>query len=126
MQLFDDHGHRKYLTEAERTTFLEAAKDADPSARTFALTLAYTGCRISEALALTAQHIDVTHHRITFETLKRRRKGVFRAIPVPSSVTDALDLSPWHSAASATRGGQKNPALGVVPLDRLPAGDGAL
>lgn len=92
IQLFTADRQRKYLTAEERAAFLEVAKSADPQTRTFALTLAYTGCRISEALALTAVCIDVDQHRITFETLKQRQRGVFRAIPVPAHVTDALDL----------------------------------
>jgi integrase len=64
--LHDQHGHRKYLTPAERDAFLKAADDAEVrEVRTFCATLAYTGCRISEALALTADRIDLKgrHHR---------------------------------------------------------------
>jgi integrase len=53
--LYDQNGPRKYLTPAERDAFLKAADEAEVrEARTFCATLAYTGCRISEALALTA------------------------------------------------------------------------
>ena len=58
--LHDQRGHRKYLTPAERDVFLKAADDAEVrEVRTFCATLAYTGCRISEALALIADRIDL-------------------------------------------------------------------
>ena len=105
--IFDEHGQRKYLTDAERTQFLDAAKTAEPDARTFALTLAYTGCRISEALSLRAGQIDVTENRITFETLKRRKKRVFRSIPVPAAVIEALDLVHTLRRLQRSASGQK-------------------
>jgi integrase/recombinase XerD len=59
MRLYDRQGQRKYVTPAERNGFLQAAGAAPDEARTFCGTLAYTGCRISEALALTAAHVDL-------------------------------------------------------------------
>ena len=52
----------------------------------------YTGCRISEALALTPASIDLSGKTIVFETLKKRRRGVYRAVPVPEAVLDTLNL----------------------------------
>jgi hypothetical protein len=49
--LYDADGHRRYLTPSEREAFLKAADEADRHVRTFCHVLAYTGCRISEALA---------------------------------------------------------------------------
>jgi len=92
MDLFDTQGHRLYLSESERADFLEAARNADRFVRTFCLVLAYTGCRISEALALTPESIDFAGGAIVFETLKKRRSGVYRAVPVPEDVLDALDM----------------------------------
>ena len=40
--------------------------------------LAYTGCRISEALALTADRVDLTANVIIFKSLTKRRRGVYR------------------------------------------------
>jgi len=51
--LFDHSGRRKYLTGEERRRFLAAASRADRHIRTLCMTLTFTGCRISEALALT-------------------------------------------------------------------------
>ena len=54
--LVDARG-RKYLTGEERARFLAAARaHPRPTVQTFALTLAHTGCRISEALALRGEH----------------------------------------------------------------------
>jgi integrase/recombinase XerD len=84
--LFDQNGNRKYLTPGERQAFLRAAKTFPPEVDTFCLTLAFTGCRISEALALTPSRVDHDNGVVVFETLKRRRKAVFRAVPVPNAL----------------------------------------
>ena len=89
--MFDRRGSRKYLNGAERRAFLRAVKNEPSTARqAFCLTLFYTGCRISEALNLTEGHIDMTDKSITFETLKRRRRGHFRAVPIPGSLAALL------------------------------------
>ncbi len=93
MELFDTQGRRLYLTEEERTAFLEAAKDAPREVRTFCLVLAFTGCRISEALALTPKSFDFSGKAIVFETLKKRRKGVYRAVPVPAEALDTVHMA---------------------------------
>ena len=92
MDLFDAQGHRLYLTHEERTAFLDAAKTAPREVRTFCLVLHYTGCRISEALALTPNSFDFSGKAIVFETLKKRRRGVYRAVPVPAEVLDTLNM----------------------------------
>lgn len=102
MQLYDAQGRRKYLTAEERRAFLAAAEKAPRVVRTLCLVLAYTGCRISEALELNAQRIDIEAQTIIFESLKKRRRGVFRAVPVPPPVIDALDLV--HGLREARRG----------------------
>ncbi|MBI1362559.1 MAG: tyrosine-type recombinase/integrase [Proteobacteria bacterium] len=90
-QLFDQGGRRKYLTARERRAFLKAAEDSPEQVRTLCHVLAFTGCRISEALALTADRVDFESGQIIFESLKKRRKGVYRGVPVPSSLLDMLD-----------------------------------
>lgn len=91
-QLFDGDGRRLYLTAEERTVFLAAARQARREVRTLCETLHYTGCRLSEALALTPRRIDLSGNTVTFETLKKRRKGVFRAVPVPEDYLDTLQI----------------------------------
>jgi integrase/recombinase XerD len=90
--LYTAGGQRKYLTADERTRFL-AASHACPRAdqRTLCLTLAYTGCRISEALALTARCVEREGGFIAFRTLKKRRGiVVIREVPVPMELLDAI------------------------------------
>jgi integrase/recombinase XerD len=89
--LYDHQGNRKYLTSAERRAFFKAARKAEPEVETFCLTLAYTGARISEVLALTPRRFDFSVKGITIESLKKRKCGVFRTIPVPESLLSRLD-----------------------------------
>jgi integrase/recombinase XerD len=90
--LYEKNGHRKYLTVEERARFLRAAEEAPREVRTLCATLAYSGCRISEALQLTADRVDLAGGALIFESLKKRKRGVFRAVPVPPALLDALDL----------------------------------
>ncbi|HEY4359727.1 MAG TPA: tyrosine-type recombinase/integrase [Bryobacteraceae bacterium] len=90
MNLFDVHGRRKYLTPEERQAFLNAADNAADEVRTFCGTLGYAGCRISEALALTGTRVDRVAGVLVIESLKKRRKGIYRAVPVPRVLLDAL------------------------------------
>ena len=92
MQLHTLDGARKYLTAGERVSFLREAERAARSVRTLCMTLVYAGCRLSEALALTADRVDLAAGVLVFESLKKRRRGVFRTVPVPPAVLDALDL----------------------------------
>jgi integrase/recombinase XerD len=92
MRLYDTQGHRLYLTGSERDDFRRAAEKAPREVRTYCHTLLYTGCRPSEALALTANRVDFQAQAITFESRKKRRPGIYRAVPVPAALLDALDL----------------------------------
>ena len=92
MQLHTLDGARKYLTAGERDAFLRAAEHADRQVRTLCMTLAYAGCRLSEALALTAGRVDLAAGVLVIESLKKRRTGIFRAVPVPPALLEALDL----------------------------------
>jgi integrase/recombinase XerD len=60
MRLFDAEGHRLHLTEEERRAFVLAAAKAPREVRTFCGVLHATGCRISEALALTPRQLDLS------------------------------------------------------------------
>ena len=83
MRLHTADGARKYLTAGERDSFLRQAERADRQVRTLCMTLAYAGCRLSEALALTADRVDLAAGVLVFESLKKRRIGIYRAVPVP-------------------------------------------
>ena len=82
-ELFPTDGSRKYLTLEERATFLEASRRFPRDVETFCHVLAYSGCRLAEALALTADRVDLKAHSLTFDTLKKRKRGVYRVVPVP-------------------------------------------
>ena len=92
MQLHTLEGARKYLTAGERTRFLQEADLADRQVRTLCMTLAYAGCRLSEALALTVDRVDLAAGTLVFESLKKRRTGIYRAVPVPPALLETLDM----------------------------------
>ena len=89
-----------YLTTAERKTLVAAAGEESPEDRLFCYVLHDTGCRPSEALALTADRVRVETASITFRSLKKRSKDrqgrtklpKYRNVPVPERLIDQLDL----------------------------------
>ena len=89
--LYDQAGNRKYLTAEERRRFIVAAHRRTAQIGTFCLTLAYTGARLSEVLSLRTGGIDLAAGVIVFESLKKRRKGVYRHVPVPQALLSRLD-----------------------------------
>lgn len=86
MSLYGSGGRRKYLTRSESRRFLRAVGRQTPDVRTFCLVLIWGGGRISETLALTADSFDLDMRVVTFETLKRRRRGILRQVPLPADV----------------------------------------
>jgi integrase/recombinase XerD len=92
MQIVNEKGERLYFTEEQRKALLSAAAKAPREVRSFCSVLCYTGCRISEALALTAKSIDLSAKVIVIESLKRRKAGVHRQVPVPPELLDTLDM----------------------------------
>ncbi len=99
--LYDQKGKRLYLTPDERVRFLEAAKSQPPEWRTFAHFLVLTGCRISEALGVRADHFDFDDNRVAVETLKQRERGIWRRIPMPTQFLVELDRV--HKVRNRTR-----------------------
>jgi integrase len=90
--LYTAAGQRKYLTTAERSRFLTAALSC-PRAdlRTLCLMLLHTGCRISEALAITPKAIERQAGFVAIRSLKKRKRtAVIREVPVPVDLFDAL------------------------------------
>ena len=100
MRLFDEAGNRLYLNDDERARFLEASADETRECRVFCSALHHTGCRISEALELFPDRIQVDDSTIVFRTLKKRRLdhqgnekvAEYRAVPVDQSVIELFDL----------------------------------
>src|SRR5260370_39748058 len=92
MQIVNEKGERLYFTEEQRKALLAAAAKAPREVRSFCSVLCYTGCRISEALALTAKSIDLSARVIVIESLKKRKAGVHRQGPVPPEPIDIMDI----------------------------------
>lgn len=97
--LYDARGRRKYLVPKERSAFLKAAFEVGGTVWTFCAVLTFSGARISEVLALCPEQIDDGNGAINFETLKRRKKGVIRAVPVPRKLLDQLDATHHYRIA---------------------------
>ena len=117
-ELFTIEGKRKYLTAEEQGRFIAAANAHERAeVRTLCLTLAYTGCRISAALELTADRIDLPDKSITFRTLKQRDNMKYRSVPCPDTLIDALELTNRIRKAERAKG--KSTAL--WPWDRTQA-----
>ena len=123
MQLHDAQGKRLNLTAEERLAFMAAAARAARPVRTLCAVLHTTGCRISEALALTPEHVDLPGKAVVFETLKKRRRGVYRAVPVPPGLLDQLDSGARpERGPEAGQGPCRAAAVAVFPDDRLAPG----
>lgn len=91
--LFDDAGNRKYLTPQERERFYQATADVPKEWRMFGLMLYYTGCRLSEALNIKVKDIDFSAGVVTIATLKQRKSGVYRQVPLSDDFLRSLDNS---------------------------------
>jgi integrase/recombinase XerD len=117
MDLYTADGARKYLIAGEREAFLRAAERVDPEPRTLCMVLAYSGCRLSEALALTADRVDLAGGLLVLESLKKRRGGIHRAVPVPPALLDALDLAHGIRRLQSRRG--KGRGVRLWPWSRM-------
>ena len=107
-ELVDARG-RKYLTAEECTRFLAAVRaHRQPTVQTLARTLAMTGCRVSEALALRPCDVDLEAAELRIATLKRRREH-WRAVPVPEGLVQALELVHRVRRAQASPRGRVRP-----------------
>ena len=92
MSLHTAQGRRKYLTPDERARFIAVASRQPPEILTLCLVLAWTGCRVSEALALTHADLDRAGGIVSLHSLKKRRTGIVRDVPVPDGVMAIIDL----------------------------------
>jgi integrase/recombinase XerD len=91
MSLYGPTGARKYLNAVERRRFIRAANRAEPDTRLFCLVLDWSGGRISEVLALTAAALDIDSGVANIETLKRRKRGIVRQVPLPRDTLRELN-----------------------------------
>jgi integrase/recombinase XerD len=88
--LYAPGGGRKYLNRVERERALAEMAKLPRSQALFALTLAWTGARVSEVLALTASLFQIESGIVAIETLKRRGHYV-REVPIPPELMAALN-----------------------------------
>jgi integrase len=88
--LYGRDGGRKYLNAAERARALAVMTTLPADEALFALTLAWTGARISEVLALTPASFQIESGIVAFTTLKRRRHHV-REVPIPPFLVQQLE-----------------------------------
>ncbi|WP_075996631.1 tyrosine-type recombinase/integrase [Salaquimonas pukyongi] len=102
MSLYTHEGRRKYLTAGERQRFIAVVNRQERQVRLFCQVLLFTGCRISEALALRGEHISLEEGVIVIHSLKKRRSGAMRRVPVPAHLLEELvgltfghRLFPW-------------------------------
>ncbi len=112
MRLYDLSGNRLYLNSEERTSFLKIAHQKPPEIRTFAETLHFTGCRVSEALEITPKRIELVAGQIILRSLKKRRDDIYRAIKwllwVKLSRNDAHKIpAPIRPKATIKHGARK-------------------
>jgi integrase len=61
-------------------------------------------CLLAANSGLTPERIDLSGKAVVFESLKKRRQGVYRAVPVPSGLLDALDMV--HGVREAQKRGK--------------------
>lgn len=96
--IYDVQGHRKYVTDLERAAALMVARSRPPTTYTLFATLAYSGCRLSEALEMDGSRVDFEHQALVFRTLKKRDTQKYRVVPIPSQLL--IDLDRVHSVRS--------------------------
>jgi integrase len=88
--LYSTSGERKYLNRDERRRLLAQFETLAPEKCLFGLLLAWTGARVSEVLALTANSFQVEAGIVTLQTLKQRASRV-REIRIPPDLMQRLE-----------------------------------
>ena len=91
LSLYSTTGARKYLNHDERQRALAEMAKLPPDRALFCLTLAWSGARVSEVLALTPSSFQTEAGLISIRTLKRRKHHV-REVPVPPKLMKSLQL----------------------------------
>jgi integrase/recombinase XerD len=115
--LYAPGGGRKYLNRAERTRALAEMAKLPRSQALFALTLAWTGARVSEVLALTATSFQTESGVVAIVTLKRRGHYV-REVPIPPELMAALNK---HFMLSALQRDERQSDRRLWPWHRVTA-----
>jgi len=88
--LYDSQGQRKYLNYQERIRFLECTKSRPLNKKLFCQVLYFTGARIAEIHNLKTSSVDFSNKTVVLETLKKRRRRIYREMPLPSFLLESL------------------------------------
>lgn len=89
--LYGRNGQRKYLTSQERVRFIAAAERwPRKDVAALCLVMAYSGCRISEALAMTVHSVNTEDGTVAVQSLKKRGAFMVREVPVPDATLARL------------------------------------
>ena len=126
--LYAADGARKYLNRNERQRVLDAAARLPADQALFVLTLAWTGARVSEVLALTPSSFQIEGGVVAIHTLKRRKHHI-REVPIPPELIAALNRHFDLGARARDPLLAGFSPLAVAPRDRVAdhqAGDDAL
>ena len=88
---YDARGEAQILEPRRGPPLCAPATQLPRGERLFCLTIYYTGCRISEALALRPQDLDRGGEGILIRSLKKRYKREIRRLPVPGFLVKELN-----------------------------------
>lgn len=99
--IINQHGQRKYLTPSEMDAFIRTARKCPLDVRAFCWMIAFTGCRISEALSLTRDSIDFQDKQIIIKCLKKKGRIIFRSVPVPPEMLKLMER--WMASVALGR-----------------------
>lgn len=91
MQLYTADGTRKYLTARERDAFLRQADLTDRTVLTLCMTWRMPAAGSPKPWRWPPTG-SISPPACCVESLKKRRTGVFRSVPVPPALLDTLDM----------------------------------
>lgn len=78
------------MNKQERQRFLSSSAEFPQEVKLFCRMVYFTGARISEVANLKVSSLDFSNRTVIIQTLKRRKKVVFRQMPLPDSLLEDL------------------------------------
>ena len=96
MSLYDETGARKDLTTEEWVDCLKAVEKAERQVRSLCMVLAYSGFRLSEALGLAVDHVDLAAGTVIFESLKETVQRYLSCCTRSPCPAGQLGYSSWY------------------------------
>lgn len=107
MRLYSTRSERLYLNRLERKQFEDVAHKQCPQTQLLCLLLLYTGCRLSEALAVKESDFQWSEGIVSIKSLKKRDKHHVREISIPVHVLEPafaqIELVPGGSCLISYR-----------------------